>query len=708
MEISDPVTEVPLVGRRYSSRLDKLGIKTIEDLINHYPFRYDDFSKIVKIAHLTADETATIVGKIEEIKLIFTRNRKKLVKGIVSDETGKLPIVWFNQPYIVRNIKKGDTISLSGKLTLVDNKAGLISPEYEIVQRRDVQLNVSQPGIHTGRLVPIYPETSGISSKWLRSKINTTLKLISDIEDPLPSEIKKSRGLINLNEAIRDAHFPKSQSDIEISRHRLAFDELFYMQLIAKFRKADWQSNKPCHHIDVSIHKHSLDEFIRSLPFQLTNAQKRCVEEILSDLEKDRPMSRLLEGDVGSGKTIVATLAILSVFLSYAKSRPKNIKTSSFHNMCNDRYNACDKPKILYMAPTEILANQQYESLRSYLGPIGVKIGLLTGSQKKIPEDWDLVVGTHAILYNQQNLDDVALVVIDEQHRFGVEQRAKLLSLNRNGKIPHLLTMTATPIPRSLALTIYGDLDLSVIDEMPPGRKEIRTWYVPSFKRNAACDWIKKQIAQGDQVFWICPLIEESEIETMKSIRAVKKEFERLSKEVFPNLKLGLLHGRMKAKEKDKIILDFRDKKLDILVSTPVVEVGIDIPNATIMIIETAERFGLASLHQLRGRVGRGERQSYCLLFSDIALGRVPTRLRAMEKYQDGIKLSEIDLKLRGPGEIFGLSQHGFLKLKIANLSDIRLLKETKEEAERVAKNLDSYPQIKRKIEDRSANVEPN
>ncbi|PIS21424.1 ATP-dependent DNA helicase RecG [candidate division WWE3 bacterium CG08_land_8_20_14_0_20_41_15] len=673
MDLLNPVTAVPLIGPKNEKLLEKLSIKTVGDLINHYPFRYDDYSIVRKISALRVDEIATVIAIVEDIKLIFTKSGKRMVKATVTDETGSLAVTWFNQPYLIRTIKKGDKLSLSGKLGFFDRHRAFISPEYELVR--------SENTIHTGRLVPIYPETNGVSSKWLRSRINALLKILPEIEDYLPREIKRENNFCELDYAISAIHFPKNDREVMVAKKRLSFDELFLMQLKAFLRKAEWENKKESVAINVSIHRDKIDSFIKGLPFKLTNAQKRCVNEILDDLETNKPMNRLLEGDVGSGKTVVAAIAIYVSHLSKAKS--------------------------LYMAPTEILANQQYLSLKKYLEPYGIKVTLITGS-KKDKEEGDVTVGTHALLFKRENFDNLGLIVIDEQHRFGVGQRAELTQKTTAENAPNILTMTATPIPRSLTLTICGDLSLSIIDEMPKGRKPVKTWFVPKEKKKSSYEWIRKRIREGEQAFIICPFIEESEIETLKSVKAVKVEFEKLSKEIFPDLTLGLLHGKMKSKEKDVVITDFKNKKYHILVSTPVVEVGIDISNATIMVIEGAERFGLASLHQLRGRVGRGEKQSYCLLFTDIYQGIIAERMRAMEKYQEGIKLAEIDMQIRGPGDIYGEEQHGFMKLKIASLYNTEMVKLTRENAEEYFAKLDDYPLLKSKITEQSKNVKPN
>jgi ATP-dependent DNA helicase RecG len=448
----------------------------------------------------------------------------------------------------------------------------------------------------------------------------------------------------------------------------LSFDELFLLQLTAMERKLNWNKNLISNAFEVEKFRSKIDEFLAKLPFTLTGAQKRVIEEIFRDLAKTKPMNRLFEGDVGSGKTVVSAIAM---FLSYL---------NGFQSVL--------------MAPTEILAEQHYKTISQLLESFRIKVGFATGNKKIKINDFDVLVGTHAVLSERINFDKLGLVVIDEQQRFGVEQRALIRS---KGKNPHLLTMTATPIPRTIALTLYGDLDLSILDEMPHGRKIIKTWLVPPEKRTNAYSWIEKQIKETkSQVFIVCPFIEESE--TMQTVKAASKEFENLQKNVFKNLKLGLLHGKMKSKEKEEVLGKFRDGKIDILVATPVVEVGIDIPNATIIVIEASERFGLAQLHQLRGRVGRGDKQSYCLLFTDSKSPQTIERLKAMEKHNIGAELAELDLRLRGPGEIYGTQQHGRKMLKIASFSDFDLIQKVRKEAEEIFPNLKSYPRLSEKL----------
>jgi len=663
MDLKTPVRELYMVGPTYAKRLKKLGIESVSDLLYHFPFRYIDYSLISPIRLAQPGETITVKGKIVSLRNEYTSRGKKIQKGTICDQSGSIEVVWFNQPFLVKTLKPGTTVSLSGKVDLWGKEIALIFPEYEIIK--------GNSQIHTGRLVPIYHETYGISSKWLRSRIAPLIKLlVPKIEEFLPSEILKNYDLMQLPEALEQIHFPKNNKLAEKARERFSFEELFLIQLAAKKRKKEWQQKKLAQKF--LIDEKRVSEFIHSLPFELTKAQKREIKAILTDLSKDKPMNRLLQGDVGSGKTVVAAVAIFVAYLN--------------------------KIQVALMAPTEILAHQHFQNLSQLLTPFGLKINLLTGKQKETKTDFDLIVGTHALIYQKAKFEKLGLVVIDEQHRFGVEQRGKLIE---KGGTPHVLTMTATPIPRTIALTLYGDLDLSVLDEMPPGRKIVKTWVVPPQKRQAAYEWIRKQIKETrSQAFIICPLIEESKSETLQTVRAATNEFERLKKEVFPDLRLGLLHGRMKSKQKTEVLSHFKNGELDILVATPVVEVGIDIPTATIMMIEGAERFGLAQLHQLRGRVGRSDRPSYCLLFTEHYGETTLKRLKALEKINIGMKLAELDLEMRGPGEIYGTRQHGFLELKVASFSDLPLIEKTKKAAEEILPKIHHYPLLQEKLKE--------
>lgn len=673
MNLKTPISELYMVGPIYAKRLAKLNINTVEDLLFHFPFRYDDFSLISKIGRVQPGETVTIIGEVVSFKNEYTKNGKKLQKARARDDTKEIEIIWFNQTFLANVIRVGETFAFSGKVDWFGRNISMVAPDYEQI-RKPIPNSHYLLSIHTARLVPVYPETYGVSSKWLRSRI-APLLFNNQIEfkDYLPEKIIKDNNLIDLETALKQIHFPDNLMMAEKARKRLAFDELFLIQLSVLKRKLEWQKTVVSHKF--SLNQEKILDFTSKLPFTLTNAQNRCIKEILGDLEKTQPMNRLLEGDVGSGKTVVAALAIYVSYLNGFQS--------------------------VLMAPTEILANQHFQTLKQLLSPFGLQIELVTGSSKLKTESRkqkaDVFVGTHALIQKGIEFEKLGLVIIDEQHRFGVAQRGLLV---KKGKSPHVLTMTATPIPRTIALTIYGDLDLSIIDELPVGRQKVKTWVVPKLKREPAYKWIKERVKDtSEQAFIVCPLIEESE--TLTTVKSVKAEYEKLSQKIFPDLKLGLLHGKLKSKEKDEVIGRFREGSLDILVSTPVVEVGIDIPQATIMLIEASDRFGLAGLHQLRGRVGRGQKQSYCLLFTEIDTGKPFERLKSMEINHIGSELAEIDLKMRGPGEVYGKSQHGFVDLKLASFTDYDLIKETKEAAQSIVQDLKPYPMLQEILEEK-------
>lgn len=674
MNLETPVGELPLVGPVYIRKLKKLDINFIGDLLRHVPSRYIDFRNIVKIKDLKPDEVVTVKGEIASIKNIYTKSRKRIQEAKIKDSTGEIGAIWFNQPFLIKTLSVGSKISLAGKAGFFAGKLAFVSPIYEKIFTTD-------RSVHTGRLVPVYPETAGVSSKWLRAKVSTAFtQTRNELDDYLPKPIKEKLNLINLESAIKNVHFPKIHESAKEGKKRLAFDELLFLQLQSVLRKKEWQQNQATY--ELGIDKKEVSKFIKSLPFSLTKSQKRSIEEILADLEKESPMNRLLQGDVGSGKTIVAAIASFIAFLNGRQS--------------------------IFMAPTQILAEQHFVTLKQIFKPYKIRVSLITSAGVKADlGKADIIVGTHALIYKKVQLDSVALVVIDEQHKFGVEQRAHLIKKSK-AKIeaPHVLTMTATPIPRSIALTLYGDLDLSTLDELPKGRKPIKTWVVPPQKRKSAYTWIEEQIKKHKtQVFVVCPLIEESDKETMQQVKAATAEFENIKKE-FPKLTVGLLHGRQTAKEKNKVVDSFKRKKIDILVSTPVVEVGIDVPNATIMVIEGAGRFGLSQLHQLRGRVGRGKKESFCLLFTESRSKKVSLRLSALQKTISGFELAELDLKIRGPGEVYGIKQHGFLELKIASWQDTKLIKQAKDTANQAIENPQKFSKLLEKLQTRQ--IAPN
>lgn len=697
MELNTPVSSLPNIGPYYSFKLKKVGVETVKDLLLHIPNRYQDFSLVTPISSLQPGEKVTIKGQVVQIRNLYLRNGKKIQDAVVSDGQEEIQVTWFNQPYLAKTLPVGTQVSLSGKVESYGRKKKMVAPQWEKITNNP-SLITNHQSLHTGRLVPVYPETEGLSSKWLRTKVATILPLtIDQIEDPLPESILKKHNLLPLPLSLSLAHFPPNLEDAQKARRRLAFDELFELQLKSLIRKKQWKEQKTAPRFSVNNHK--IAEFRKALPFSLTDSQKKAVDEILHDMAGQEPMNRLLEGDVGSGKTVVAAIACYVASLNNYQSA--------------------------VMAPTQILAAQHFKTLSALLKPYGVKVKLITGENGKRQTanalalkgstirrpsgyGWNVAVGTHALIHQKGNaFENLGLVVIDEQHRFGVKQRAILSEKAQKG-YAHILTMTATPIPRTVALAAYGDLDLSTLDELPKGRTPIKTWVVPPQKREGAYNWIKQRVQGTDeQAFIVCPLIDESEKEGFKSIRAATAEFEKLSKEIFPDLKLALLHGKIKGKEKDEIMDKMKKGKVDILVATPVVEVGIDIPTATIMMIEASDRFGLAQLHQLRGRVGRGNKQSYCLLFSETSSQNSLKRLKSLEKTLSGRQLAEIDLELRGPGDMYGTAQHGFPELKIASFADYELIKEARGVAEELVENIDQIPALK-KIADETAFLAPN
>jgi ATP-dependent DNA helicase RecG len=661
LKLNSSVTKIPLVGPAYAKRLKKLGISNIEDLISHVPSRYLDFRKVVRISNTNIGDVVTVKGKIRNAANIFTRTRKLMQVATIKDKSGTIEAIWFNQPYLTRTLNKGAIISLSGEIKSWMKKKAFISPEFELKPKKQ--------GVHTGRLVPIYPETAGLSSKWLRSRINFALPRVENkLKEFLPIRVLNNYNLLNIKETINKLHFPKDLKGAQAANDRFAFNELLFLQLLSNEKLLDWKTRKVTHNLKVD--NKEINNFIKSLPFNLTKSQSRSINEILVDLKLNIPMNRLLEGDVGSGKTVVAATACFASFLNGYQS--------------------------IIMAPTQILANQHYNTLDQLFDKYKVRTSLVTSqTKKKDPGSTDIFVGTHALIHKKVKFDNVAVVVIDEQHRFGVEQRAHLTNTVNGQKFaPHVLTMTATPIPRTVVLTVYGDLKLSTLDELPKGRQPITTWTVPPKKRESAYDWIGEQIKKDKvQAFVICPLIDESESEKMTQIKAATVEYENLKK-IYPDLKLGLLHGRLKENEKNKVLDNFKSGKIDLMVSTPVVEVGIDVPNATTMMIEGADRFGLAQLHQLRGRVGRGKKKSYCLLFTESQSRTVQQRLSALKRNMSGFELAELDLKLRGPGEIFGTLQSGYQELKIASWQNTKLIKDTKKVADDAVSNRKYYSKL--------------
>ena len=685
MNPSIPLSQFKKIGSATLKKLNRLELRTAQDLLYHYPFRYEDWSKILTVAELKTQKTGTVKAKINLIANHRSpRKRMVITEAIISDKTGSIKVIWFNQPFLATILRQGTEAYFAGKIDY-DETYGLelLNPSYEIVNKREP--------IHTGRLVPVYPTTAALGQKQIRSLIRQALPLAQAINDWLPREMRTKYNLPALSMAIEQVHFPSSQPWLKRCLHRLKFDELFLIQiqnLLIRRELKKYQAPT------IKFNLEETKKFVGRLPFQLTDSQRKSAWEILQNLEQPRPMNRLLEGDVGSGKTVVAILAII--------------------NTCLDKY------QVAYMAPTEILAQQHFETIGRLLKKYPFSVALLTHNEKNVngekisakdfyeriaQQKIDIVIGTHALLQENVGFAQLGLAVIDEQHRFGVEQRAQLTreshraQPNNQNYSPHFLSMTATPIPRSLALTLYGDLDLSIIDQMPKGRKKIATQIVKPDERTETYNFVRRQIKNKRQAFVICPLIDPSD---KLGVKSVKDEYDKLKKDIFPDLKIAMLHGRLKADEKEKIMTDFLNNETNILVSTTVVEVGIDIPNATMMIIEGAERFGLAQLYQLRGRIGRSTHQSHCFLFAENQNIKTYQRLKALLTAKNGFELAEKDLELRGPGEIFGTEQSGYLEgLKIAKLTDTDIIKEAQEAANQIlsdSSELKKYPALAKKI----------
>lgn len=679
-----PIESLPKTHKPHIAALKKLGILTVQGLLLHFPRRYLDFSKLEKIKNIQAGQNVTIKGTIKSIGSRFSfRGRMSLAEAVVSDETGSIKVVWFNQPYLAGALRKGDEIFLAGQPDLYNFSLQLTNPIYE---------KMSDFPVHTARLVPVYPLTQGLYPKTFRNFVASVIGLAKEMRDILPAELLKRQNLLDIEKTILFSHFPKKLEEVEEAKKRLAFEEIFLNQLAAQKHKLELAQKQS---YPIKFNQALVKNFVDSLPFKLTAGQKKAAWEILQDLEKPAPMNRLLEGDVGSGKTVVALIAALQT------------ANSGF--------------QTVFLAPTEILAGQHYKTLKKTVtltnGRFLVRHGLLTSHfsvldgteiskiklQKLIAAGMPgIFIGTHALLAKKVKFKKLGLVVIDEQHRFGVEQRSQLLQ--SDGKVPHLLSLTATPIPRTLQLAVYGDLDVSQIKQKPADRKAIVTKLVDTQNRAKAYEFVAKQIALGRQAFVITPRIEQNEALEVKS---AKQEAENLKK-IFPQFNISLLHGRMKSKEKEKVMSNFLENRVQILVSTSVVEVGVDVQNASVMLIEGAQAFGLAQLHQFRGRVGRAEHQSYCFLFSDDANPETRKRLFEFTKTQDGFALAELDLKQRGFGEMYGSQQSGW-NFKYFNPNYTSLIPAARQEALNLLKqglSLSGYPQLKEKIASKTVHFE--
>ncbi len=719
LQIASDTPLFEVVGARVPAlrRLEKMGIKTVRDLLWHFPTRYEDFTKVYPIAELEPGQQATITGIVEEIQSKRSwRRAMSIVEATIADESGTIRAVWFNQPYVANVLKTGRAANFAGKASVSEEgEIYLNNPVYEVIHVRDSE---HQEMSHTARLVPVYPETRGLTSRGIRFVTQSLFRKKPVMKEWIPAEILVEFNFPELNEAIHSIHFPRAIEDATAARLRFSFEELFLLQILNMQQKMKLaQESAPVIKADIERVK----AMLAKLPFELTHSQKQSLWEIIKDIEKARPMNRLLQGDVGSGKTVVAAVAAVI-------AAENGLQTA-------------------FMAPTEILARQHFETMKKFfvsvaLGDAQPAIGLITGSSAHIfygkeleskttkPEFYkkvaagevSIIFGTHALIQKAMEFSALGLVIIDEQHRFGVRQRAELNARKsgahagngtaKNGvggtPIPHFLSMSATPIPRTLMLSVFGDLDLSLITELPAGRKEIKTEIVAPLKRTATYKFIHDQIKEGRQAFVICPRIDAPEEEEATKVpggkaafvkklelKSVKEEFEKLSTKIFPDLRIAMLHGQMKPKEKEEVMKKFKDKEFDILVATSVVEVGVDVPNASIMMIEGADRFGLAQLYQFRGRVGRGEYQSYCFLMADSPAAVANARLKAILEAKNGFELAEHDLALRGPGQFFGNVQTGLPDVAMEALKDPELVKHSREAA---IKTVTADPQFKKNV----------
>ena len=652
-DVDAPVTVLPGVGATAEKRLAGLGIRTVGDLLHHRPHRYIDHSSVVPIAQAEPGREVTVIGDVVEITARPARSgRVRVVEAAIADETGQMLAVWFNQVYLAKTLRGRRNVAFAGRVESGAYDRQLTSPEYELDVHRM---------IHAGRLVPVYPLTRGLSQRQLRRWMALAVDdYAAAVPETLGDVPRRAHDLPDIATAIRNLHFPVDAVAKEAATRRFAFAELLVYQLAVLRRRRTWRESQPGR--PVRIHRDALTAFGGQLPFKLTDGQRTAVAEVLNDLRRDRPMSRLLQGDVGSGKTVVAAGAL--------------------HAIVGDGWQGA------IMAPTEVLAEQHAATLRELLTPLGVRVELITGSvpaaeKRRIWRDVErggvhVVVGTHAIIQRSARFARLNLAVVDEQHRFGVQQRGEIRAKGYN---PHLLAMSATPIPRTLALTVYGDLDISALRELPRGRRPVETSFVPNDRRRDAYEFIRRQVAAGRQTFIVFPIIEESE---SFNARAATEEHKRLTRGVFADLAddVGLLHGRMSAAAKERVMRAFRDGEIKILVSTSVIEVGIDVPNASVILIEGAERFGLAQLHQLRGRVGRGGQESHCLLMSETTDPQENARLRTLQTVRDGFTLAERDLELRGPGDVIGTRQSGALGFRFATVTDLPTIQAARADAE--------------------------
>lgn len=696
IDLNTKLDSVQAVQTKFLPKLKKLGITTVRDLLWHFPSRYEDYTKVSKIADLKPGESVTIRAEVARVSIKRSfKSRMSIVEVLVTDETGGISLVWFNQPFMSKVFSTGMRVNFAGKVATNKTGVHIYNPSYEI-------LRGTAETTHTACLVPVYAETRGLTSKGLRHLTKTFLDVIKEISDFLPEDILKKNNLPELNRALRYVHFPKSSEQAQRAKERFAFEYVFLIQLYSlQLKAALAKESAP----KLSVTSTELKKLLSHLPFTLTPSQKESLEELLKDICASHPMNRLLQGDVGSGKTVVAALAALV----------------AAHN----------GKQAVFMAPTEVLARQHYQTVTKMFSKFDGGVALLTGSEARIYYEENMeekvtrapilqkiesgeakiVIGTHALISKRKSssarakkpvqFNDPGLIIIDEQHRFGVKQRAALIeSKQKDTLFPHFLSMSATPIPRTLSLAIFGDLDVSTINELPKGRKKILTKIVDPAQRNKAYDFMKKQLAAGRQAFFIYPRIEQSESTHMS--HSVKEEYERLKEKIFPEFEVGMLHGKMKAADKEAVMREFRSGKIDVLISTSVIEVGVDVPNATIMVVEGAEYFGLAQLYQFRGRVGRGEHQSFCFLLTESESETTQNRLNALLTAKNGFELAEKDLELRGPGQFLGDKQTGMPDLAMGSLNDIRLVKAARDSAQKLLEKdpiLACCPLLKEKME---------
>ncbi len=679
MNLQTKLSAIPLIKKNAALALERLNLLTVEDLLYHVPARYEDYSRISPIAEIQSESLVSLVGTMENVISNRSWQKKMLItQATLTDDTGTIRLVWFNQKFVAQSIRPGALYRVSGKVQT--DKLGTViqNPSFEF---SDKAAN------HTGRLIPIYPETRGVTSKFLRWQIKNIFEALTEFPDPIPEEILKPLKLPDLKHALYYLHFPKTLTHVELAKKRLAFQEMFFVQTKALLAKQLHESKRA---LPLPIHKKSLETFLGSLPFQLTAGQQAALQAIQNDLSKSVPMNRLLNGDVGSGKTVVAAFALLLA--------------------------ASNKTQAVLLAPTEVLARQHYESLKKLFEKSSFEVSLFTRNYRLLYGENvtrqsflkalaagipDIIVGTHATLQDTVTYHNLSLVIVDEQHRFGVAQRAKLQSLSAKGldetpsTIPHFLSLSATPIPRTLSLAFFGNLDVSLIEVAPKNRKPIITKLAKNeADRKAIYRLIQNEIEKGHQAFIIFPLVEESL--ALKDVKATVTEHRRLAEEVFPHSKVAMIHGKMKADEKEKVMEQFKSKEFDILVATSVIEVGIDIPNATVILIEEADRFGLSQLHQFRGRVGRGEAQSYCFLIPG-SFKSSPKRLEALVEHRNGFAIAEADLAERGPGSFLGTRQSGLPDVAMENMTNLKLVTLAREAAENILKSdpgLDTHPAL--------------